>query len=155
MLCVLPTADMDPLRSVKWHPRDSDLVTVTSDNNIYIINIADAAHIFGGQPINQSELHRVASVWSVSSVCDSYFLPTYTTLIRFSYSPSLPSTMTSLVWQSEPSPRTRLLQCGTCATRHPFGQTRSEARTCHRLSCSLRRVLSLVAGMALFSNFCP
>lgn len=81
MLCVLPTADMDPLRSVKWHPRDPDLVTVTSDNNIYIINIADAAHIFAGQPINQSELHRVSSVWSVASVSYFFSFPRHDHLI--------------------------------------------------------------------------
>ncbi|CAL1704309.1 unnamed protein product [Somion occarium] len=77
MLCVLPTADMDPLRAVKWHPQDPDIVTVTSDNNIYLINIADAAHIFGGQPISQTELHRVARVWSVASpiVAFDYDIP--------------------------------------------------------------------------------
>ncbi|KAI0079997.1 hypothetical protein K474DRAFT_440600 [Panus rudis PR-1116 ss-1] len=77
MLCVLPTADMDPLRSVKWHPQDPELVTVASDNNMYMINIADAAHIFGGQPIHQSDLARVAQVFTVPSpiVAFDYDIP--------------------------------------------------------------------------------
>ncbi|GBE82365.1 hypothetical protein SCP_0407490 [Sparassis crispa] len=67
MLCVLPTADGDALHAVKWHPQRPDLVAVASDTDVYLINIADAAHIFGGEPIPQSELHRVGQIFSVPS----------------------------------------------------------------------------------------
>ena len=67
-LCVLPPQDYEPLRSVKWHPQQPDLVAVASDTNIYFINIADAVHMFGGEPIPQTELHRVGQIFSVPSV---------------------------------------------------------------------------------------
>ncbi|THH32998.1 hypothetical protein EUX98_g1193 [Antrodiella citrinella] len=76
-LCVLPAQEYEPLRSVKWHPQKSDLVAVASDTNIYFVNIADAAHIFGGEPIPQAELHRVAQIFSVPSpiIAFDYDLP--------------------------------------------------------------------------------
>ncbi|KAH8108132.1 hypothetical protein BXZ70DRAFT_39589 [Cristinia sonorae] len=66
-LCVLPSPDDEPLRSVKWHPRQPDFLAVASDTNIYFINIADAAHVFQGRPIPLSELHRVGQIFSVPS----------------------------------------------------------------------------------------
>ncbi|TCD61419.1 hypothetical protein EIP91_008453 [Steccherinum ochraceum] len=66
-LCVVPAQGDEPLRSVKWHPQQPDLVAVASDTNIYFINIADAAHIFNGEPIPQAELHRVCQIFSVPS----------------------------------------------------------------------------------------
>lgn len=67
MLCVEPSSDIDPLHAVKWHPQQPDIVAVASDNNVYLINIQDAAHVFGGEPIPQTELHRIAQIFSVSS----------------------------------------------------------------------------------------
>ncbi|RPD65999.1 hypothetical protein L226DRAFT_550158 [Lentinus tigrinus ALCF2SS1-7] len=67
MLCVYPQNDMDPLHAVKWHPQQPDLVAVASETNVYLLNIADAAHAFGGEPISQSELHRVGQIFSVPS----------------------------------------------------------------------------------------
>ncbi|KAI0664945.1 hypothetical protein C8Q70DRAFT_940901 [Cubamyces menziesii] len=71
MLCVLPNAmpqdNIDPLHAVKWHPQQPDLVAVASSTNLYLINISDAAAVFGGKPIPQSELHRVGQVFSVPS----------------------------------------------------------------------------------------
>ncbi|KAL4250457.1 Enhancer of mRNA-decapping protein 4 C-terminal domain-containing protein [Abortiporus biennis] len=66
MLCVAPT-ETEGLQFVKWHPQQPDLVAVASDTNMYLINIADAAHIFGGEPITQAELHRIGQVFSVPS----------------------------------------------------------------------------------------
>ena len=72
MLCVLPNPmpqdNVDPLHAVKWHPQQPDLVAVASSTNLYLINISDAAAVFGGKPIPQSELHRVGQVFSVPSV---------------------------------------------------------------------------------------
>ncbi|THG95333.1 hypothetical protein EW026_g6298 [Hermanssonia centrifuga] len=67
VLCVLPSNEIDPLHAVKWHTQQPDLVAVASETNLYLINIADAHHIFGGEPIPQSELHRVGQVFSVPS----------------------------------------------------------------------------------------
>ena len=67
MLCVEPT-DVDSLHAVKWHPQDPDLVAVASEKTVFLINIADAAHAFNGEPIPQAELHRVAQTYSVPSV---------------------------------------------------------------------------------------
>ncbi|OJT08940.1 hypothetical protein TRAPUB_150 [Trametes pubescens] len=67
MLCVYPQNDLEPLHSVKWHPQQPDLVAVASDTNVYLVNIADAAHAFGGEPISQVDLHRVGQIFSVPS----------------------------------------------------------------------------------------
>ena len=67
-LCVLPPQDYEPLRSVKWHPQQPDLVAVASVNNVYFLNITDAALAFGGEPISQNDLSRIGQVFSVPSV---------------------------------------------------------------------------------------
>ena len=72
VLCVLPTNDMNPLHAVKWHPQYPDLVAVASEPSVYLINIADAHHRFGGEPISQAELHRVSQIYSAQSVSDVY-----------------------------------------------------------------------------------
>ncbi|KAI1785142.1 hypothetical protein LXA43DRAFT_1118280 [Ganoderma leucocontextum] len=64
MLCVNPQMDVEPLHAVKWHPQQPDLVAVASDTSVYI---TDAAHVFGGELISQSELHRIGQVFSVPS----------------------------------------------------------------------------------------
>lgn len=74
MLCVYPQNDLEPLHSVKWHPQQPDLVAVASDTNVYLVNIADAAHAFGGEPISQVDLHRVGQIFSVPSVSARSFL---------------------------------------------------------------------------------
>ena len=68
MLCVYPQSDMEPIHAVKWHPQDPDLVAVASENNVYLINIVDAHHAYGGEPIAQMDLHRVGQIFSVPSV---------------------------------------------------------------------------------------
>ena len=68
VLCVLPVNDLDPLHAVKWHPQEPDYVAVASETNVYFVNIADALHVFGGEPIPQSELQRVGQIFSVPSV---------------------------------------------------------------------------------------
>ena len=68
MLCVYPQGDIEPLHAVKWHPQQPDLVAVASVNNVYFLNITDAALAFGGEPISQSDLSRIGQVFSVPSV---------------------------------------------------------------------------------------
>lgn len=68
MLCVYPQSDSESLHAVKWHPQQPDLVAVASDTTVYLLNIADAARIFGGEPISQNELPRVGQMFSVPSV---------------------------------------------------------------------------------------
>ncbi|KAI0670515.1 hypothetical protein C8Q78DRAFT_975321 [Trametes maxima] len=67
MLCIYPQNDLEPLHAVKWHPQEPDLVAVASDSHVYLINIADAAHVFGGEPISQLDLQRVGQTFSVPS----------------------------------------------------------------------------------------
>ncbi|KAI0747987.1 hypothetical protein C8Q80DRAFT_1102878 [Daedaleopsis nitida] len=67
MLCVYPQSDIEPLHAVKWHPQQPDLVAVASATSVYLLNITEAAHIFGGEPIPQQELHRVGQAFSVPS----------------------------------------------------------------------------------------
>ena len=68
MLCVYPQTDAEPLHAVKWHPQQPDLVAVASDTGVYLLNITKAAHVFGGKPISQSELHQIGQVFSVPLV---------------------------------------------------------------------------------------
>ena len=68
VLCVLPSTDLDPLHAVKWHPQHPDLVAVTSESHLYLINIEDVHHSFGGEPIPQSELHRVSQIFTIPTV---------------------------------------------------------------------------------------
>ncbi|KAI9458037.1 hypothetical protein F5148DRAFT_1221565 [Russula earlei] len=58
LLCVLPSGGQEALHSVKWHPKQYNIVAVASENDIYVLNIFDAARFFDGEPIIQSELHR-------------------------------------------------------------------------------------------------
>ncbi|KAI0340485.1 hypothetical protein BDW22DRAFT_1485930 [Trametopsis cervina] len=67
VLCVLPATDFDPLHAVKWHPREPDLIAVASETNVFLINIADAFHAFGGEAVSQSELQRVGQLFAASS----------------------------------------------------------------------------------------
>ncbi|KAI8998769.1 hypothetical protein BD414DRAFT_476045 [Trametes punicea] len=67
LLCVFPQSDLEPLHAVNWHPQQPDLVAVASDSSVYLINIADAAHLFAGEPVSQAELHRVGQIFSVPS----------------------------------------------------------------------------------------
>jgi hypothetical protein len=43
---------------VKWHPKQYNTVAVASENDIYVLNITEAARFFDGEPIIQSDLHR-------------------------------------------------------------------------------------------------
>ena len=105
MLCIYPQSDMDPLHAVKWHPQQPDLVAVASETNVYLLNIADAAHVFGGEPISQSELHRVGQLFSVPSVSNLSIIEEFSSLTRVS-SLSLPSTTTFPVRRLRRSQRT-------------------------------------------------
>ena len=58
LLCVLPSLGQEALHSVKWHPKQYNTVAVASENDIYVLNISEAARFFDGEPIIQSDLHR-------------------------------------------------------------------------------------------------
>jgi hypothetical protein len=68
LLCVFPALDGEALHSVKWHPTQPDTVAVASETKIYMFNIEEAAHLFGGEPIPQNELQRVSDIFSLPSV---------------------------------------------------------------------------------------
>ncbi|EIN07714.1 hypothetical protein PUNSTDRAFT_126674 [Punctularia strigosozonata HHB-11173 SS5] len=67
LLCVFPALDGEALHSVKWHPKQANTVAVASETKIYLINIEEAAHLFGGDPVPQNELQRVGDVFSIPS----------------------------------------------------------------------------------------
>jgi hypothetical protein len=80
LLCVLPSAGQEALHSVKWHSKQYNTVAVASENDIYVLNIFEAARYFEGEPIMQSELHRFVqsfrmpavsymSLWFFGSAC--------------------------------------------------------------------------------------
>ena len=55
---MLPSVGQEALHSVKWHPKQYNTVAVASENDIYVLNITDAARFFDGEPIIQSDLYR-------------------------------------------------------------------------------------------------
>ncbi|KAF8275245.1 hypothetical protein EI94DRAFT_1825216 [Lactarius quietus] len=59
LLCVIPSVGQEALHSVKWHPKQQDTVAVASENDIYVLNISEASRMFDGEPIVQSDLHRI------------------------------------------------------------------------------------------------
>lgn len=82
MLFVLPplNGDIEPLQSVKWHPGERDLLAVASETNVYLLDIADATHVFGRQAIHQNELHRAGQIFSVPSVSSCITVINHTSL---------------------------------------------------------------------------
>ena len=69
LLCIPPPMDSaDVLHSVKWHPKQPDTLAVASESKIYLVDLSDAARMFRGQPVPQTELHRTSQVFSVPSV---------------------------------------------------------------------------------------
>ncbi|EIW85394.1 hypothetical protein CONPUDRAFT_118217 [Coniophora puteana RWD-64-598 SS2] len=67
LLCIMPTLDSEPLQSVKWHPKQPDTLAVASEMKMYLLDLMDAARIFRGDPLPQSELHRISQVFSSPS----------------------------------------------------------------------------------------
>lgn len=67
LLCIVPSADADPLHSVKWHPKQPDTLAVASESKMYLLDLADAARTFRGEPLPQVELNRISQVFSVPS----------------------------------------------------------------------------------------
>ncbi|EPQ58070.1 hypothetical protein GLOTRDRAFT_104018 [Gloeophyllum trabeum ATCC 11539] len=77
LLCVYPSSGAEALHSVKWHPKDPDTLAVASESKVYLINIADAAHAFGGDPISQSELSRTSHIFNMSAPLISFDFDVY------------------------------------------------------------------------------
>ncbi|KAG6331224.1 hypothetical protein ID866_7865 [Astraeus odoratus] len=67
LLCVVPSADADPLHSVKWHPKQPDTLAVASGTKMYLLDLADAARTYRGEPLPQIELNRISQVFTVPS----------------------------------------------------------------------------------------
>ncbi|KAI9569057.1 hypothetical protein HD554DRAFT_2255678 [Boletus coccyginus] len=67
LLCIVPSADADPLHSVKWHPKQADTLAVASETRMYLLDLADAARTFRGEPQPQVGLDRISQVFSIPS----------------------------------------------------------------------------------------
>jgi hypothetical protein len=69
LLCVPPVgADSasDALHSVKWHPKEPEMLAVASQNKVYLIELQNVEPM-RGQPIPQSELPHMAQAFSIPS----------------------------------------------------------------------------------------
>ena len=53
---------------MKWHSKQYNTVAVASENDIYVLNISEAARYFEGEPIMQSELHRFVQSFRMPAV---------------------------------------------------------------------------------------
>ncbi|KAL4065366.1 hypothetical protein J3A83DRAFT_4375900 [Scleroderma citrinum] len=67
LLCIIPSADADPLHSVKWHPKQPDTLAVSSETKMYLLDLADAARTYRGEPLPQVELNHISQVFTVPS----------------------------------------------------------------------------------------
>ncbi|KZT26482.1 hypothetical protein NEOLEDRAFT_1131976 [Neolentinus lepideus HHB14362 ss-1] len=72
LLCVYPTNDTEALHSVKWHPKDPDTLAVASESKIYLLNIANIARAYEGEPISQAELQRESQVFNMATPLISF-----------------------------------------------------------------------------------
>lgn len=73
LLCVLPGAGPESLHSVKWHPRQSNVIAISSETGIFLFDIFHASRMFGGEPIDHNDLYRLAQPFAVPSV-STYFV---------------------------------------------------------------------------------
>lgn len=71
----MPSVGQEALHSVKWHPKQYNTVAVASENDIYVLNILEAARFFDGEPINQSDLHRFVQSIRMPAVSYRLLLP--------------------------------------------------------------------------------
>ena len=53
---------------MKWHSKQYNTVAVASENDIYVLNILEAARYFEGEPILQSDLHRFVQPFRMPAV---------------------------------------------------------------------------------------
>ena len=98
LLCVLPSAGQEALHSVKWHSKQYNTVAVASENDIYVLNIFEAARYFEGEPIMQSELHRFVPSFRMPAVSHTSPWFCWLKLIPFQFhSPSLLSSSTLVI----------------------------------------------------------
>ncbi|KAF7311567.1 hypothetical protein MKEN_01059300 [Mycena kentingensis (nom. inval.)] len=69
LLCVPPSgpeSPLDPLHSVKWHPKEPDTLAVASQSKLYIIDLGNV-HSLRGQPIPQIDLPHIAQMLVIPS----------------------------------------------------------------------------------------
>ncbi|KAF7295306.1 hypothetical protein MIND_01069900 [Mycena indigotica] len=67
LLCVPPLgvdSSLDPLHSVKWHPKEPDTLAVASQSKLYLIDLGNI-HSFRGSPIPQAELPHIAQSFNI------------------------------------------------------------------------------------------
>ena len=65
---MLPGAGPENLHSVKWHPRQTNLIAISSETGIFLFDIFHAFRMFGGEPIDHNDLYRLAQPFPVPSV---------------------------------------------------------------------------------------
>ncbi|KIO26110.1 hypothetical protein M407DRAFT_243825 [Tulasnella calospora MUT 4182] len=67
ILHVPPPLDAPGFKVVKWHPKQSNLLAVASEQDIFLLNIEEAYQAFGSEGVSQDELGKVATVFSIPS----------------------------------------------------------------------------------------
>ncbi|KDQ13159.1 hypothetical protein BOTBODRAFT_175764 [Botryobasidium botryosum FD-172 SS1] len=72
LLHVLPTSGPNALKVVKWHPKQPTTLAVASEREIHLLNVAEAADIFHGEPIRQDDLASISKVFSIPSPLISF-----------------------------------------------------------------------------------
>lgn len=152
LLCILPSAGQEALHSVKWHSKQYNTVAVASENDIYVLNIVEAARYFEGEPIMQSELHRFVQSFRMSAV--SYMSLWLCALMLISFhSRSLLSSSTLVIPLSPQFSTTPRSPSGTSVTGELSGQRRFAATILPLRSHLWTTVWSLAASMAQSSSF--
>jgi hypothetical protein len=74
-MCVAPAlGHQSVLKSVKWHPKQSDTLAVASETRIHLINVNEAVKAFRSEPISQTDLHQLGQAVQVPSVRTRLFV---------------------------------------------------------------------------------
>jgi hypothetical protein len=67
LLVSVPPTPNNPYKSIKWHPTDPDVLALTTQSEIHLLNVQNIYHIHGGESISQNVLVGDAEVFSPSS----------------------------------------------------------------------------------------
>jgi hypothetical protein len=85
LLCIPPIHDSEALHSVKWHPKEPDTLAVASENEVYLIDLANT-HALRGQTLAHTDIHHIGQIFPVSSVRSTPYcinMSAYTTVVAY------------------------------------------------------------------------
>ena len=56
------------LKLVKWHPKQTGMMAVASDREVFFFNVTEARHLFRGEETSLEQLAKISKVFTIPSV---------------------------------------------------------------------------------------